>query len=169
LIFAPQVRVINEEGQQIGILPVKEALSLAESQGLDLVEIAPQAKPPVCKIIDYGKYMYELKKEQQRAKKKQIVIKLHEIKFGIMTDDHDMDHKMRKIQEFLSEGDKVKLTVMFRGRELEHKELGKIVLDKVVEKLKDIAVIEQLPKQEGRALFTVVGPQKVVAVKRKSA
>ena len=153
----------------MGVLPVKEALSLAESQGLDLVEIAPQAKPPVCKIIDYGKYMYELKKEQQRAKKKQIVIKLHEIKFGIMTDDHDMDHKMRKIQEFLSEGDKVKLTVMFRGRELEHKELGKIVLDKVVEKLKDIAVIEQLPKQEGRALFTVVGPQKVAVAKRKSA
>ena len=163
------MRVINEEGQQIGILPVKEALSLAESQGLDLVEIAPQAKPPVCKIIDYGKYMYELKKEQQRAKKKQIVIRLHEIKFGIMTDDHDMEHKMRKIEEFLSEGDKVKLTVMFRGRELEHKELGKIVLDKLVEKLKDIAVVEQLPKLEGRALFTVVGPQRVITAKRKSA
>ena len=162
------MRVINEEGQQIGILPVKEALSLAESQGLDLVEIAPQAKPPVCKIIDYGKYMYELKKEQQRAKKKQIVIRLHEIKFGIMTDDHDMEHKMRKIEEFLSEGDKVKLTVMFRGRELEHKELGKIVLDKLVEKLKDIAVVEQLPKLEGRALFTIVGSQRVITAKRNA-
>ncbi len=163
------MRVINEDGQQVGVLPIKEALSLAESHGLDLVEIAPQAKPPVCKIIDYGKYMYELKKEQQRAKKKQVIIKLHEIKFGIMTDDHDMDHKMRKIEEFLAEGDKVKLTVMFRGRELEHKELGKIVLDKVVQKLKDIAVVEQLLKLEGRALFTVVTPQKIaaVAVKRK--
>ncbi|OGP04673.1 MAG: translation initiation factor IF-3 [Deltaproteobacteria bacterium GWA2_38_16] len=131
---------------------------MAMDQGLDLVEVAPQAKPPVCKIIDYGKYLYELKKEQQKAKKKQVVIKLHEIKFGIGTDEHDIDHKLRKIHEFLTKGDKVKLTVVFRGREMEHKELGKIVLDKITEKLKDIAVIEQMPKQEGKMLFSVVAP-----------
>ncbi len=127
--------------------------------GLDLIEISPTAKPPVCKIADYGKFKYERKKEEHKAKRKQVIIKLHEIKFGIMTDDHDLDHKHRKIIEFLNEGDKVKLTVMFRGREIEHKDLGKIVLDKMLEKLKDIAAVEHPPKVEGRALFTVIIPK----------
>lgn len=151
--------MIDEEGKQVGVIPTKEALQMAGERGLDLVEIAPNVKPPVCKIMDYGKYLYALKKEQQKARKKQVIIKLHEIKFGISTDDNDLGHKQRKVEEFIAEGDKVKLTVVFRGREMEHKELGKIVLDKVVEKLKDIAVVEQLPKLEGRTLFAIVMPK----------
>lgn len=144
-------------------MPVAQALDLAYQGGLDLVEIAPQANPPVCKIIDYGKYLYEIKKQQQKAKKKQVVIRLHEIKFGVRTNDHDLGHKLRKIEEFLNEGDRVKATVIFRGREMEHRDLGKIVLDKVAEKLKDIGTIELAPKFEGKTLFLVLAPIKAIA------
>lgn len=140
-------------------MPTREAIQMAFERGLDLVEIAPNVKPPVCKIMDYGKYLYALKKEQQKAKKKQVIIKVHEIKFGISTDDNDLGHKQKKVEEFITEGDKVKLTVVFHGREMEHKELGKIVLDKMLEKLKDIAVVEQPPKLEGRTLFAIVIPK----------
>lgn len=152
------MRLIDETGQQIGVVPIREALQLAMDRGLDLIEIAPQIKPPVCKILDYGKYLYEQKKEQQRAKKKQTVIKLHEIKFGISTNDYDLNHKKKKVEEFIAEGDKVKLTVVFYGREMEHKDLGKIILDKMLEKLKDITVVEMPAKLEGRTLFAIVAP-----------
>lgn len=151
----------------MGILPVQQALDLAYQSGLDLVEIAPQANPPVCKIIDYGKYLYEIKKQQQKARKKQVVIKLHEIKFGVRTNDHDLEHKLRKIGEFLDEGDRVKTTVVFRGREMEHKDLGKIMLDKVAVKLEGIATIEQIPKLEGKMLFMVFAPVKAAKKEKK--
>lgn len=166
-IYASKVRVIGEEGEQIGIMPAAQALDLAYQKGLDLVEIAPQANPPVCKIIDYGKYLYEIKKQQQKARKKQVVIKLHEIKFGVRTNDHDLDHKLRKIGEFLDEGDRVKTTVVFRGREMEHRDLGKIVLDKIAEKLEAIGTIEQAPKMEGKTLFMVFSPIKAAKKEKK--
>lgn len=152
--------MIDETGKQLGIIPTREALALAQDRELDLVEVAPQAKPPVCKIIDYGKYLYEMKKQAKMAKKKQTIIKMHEIKFGVRTDEHDLQHKLRKVREFLEDGDKVKATVFFRGREARHRDLGRLVLDKVTEKLKDIAEIEQRPKFEGRTLFMVIAPLK---------
>ncbi|MBI4040672.1 MAG: translation initiation factor IF-3 [Deltaproteobacteria bacterium] len=159
-IIASQVRVIGPDGGQLGVLALREALSKAEEYGLDLVEVAGQVTPPVCKIIDYGKYKYEQKKDQQRSKKKQTVIKLKEIKFGIMTDDHDIEHKLRKIREFLDEGDKVRLTVFFKGRQMMHQDLGKKVLDKVAQKLNDVATVEQSATFEGRNLFMILIPSR---------
>ena len=166
-IMAAQVRVIDSEGNQLGVLPTKEAIKKAQEVGLDLVEVAPMAKPPVCKITDYGKYKYEQKKDQKKAKQKQQHIKLHEIKFGIATDEHDIEHKLRKIKEFLAEGDKVKASVFFRGRQMMHKDLGKKVLDNVAQKLNDIATVEQTPKFEGRNLFMVFGPLKEASKGKK--
>lgn len=161
------MRVIDENGAQLGILSTPQAISVALEKGLDLVEVAPQATPPVCKIIDYGKYLYELKKQQQRAKKKQTVIKMHEMKFGVRTEDHDLEHKLRKIGEFLAEGDKVKATVQYRGRELQYKEMGMKILGKVAERLKDISAVEQAPKFEGKTLFMILTSSKSLTPKKK--
>lgn len=166
-IFAPEVRVIDETGEQRGILPIKEALHLAEEKGLDLVEIAPQATPPVCKVVDYGKYLYDLKKQQKKAKKKQKIIRLHEMKFGARTEEHDLSHKLRKIEEFLDEGDKVKMTVFFKGRQMQYREMGMALLNKVAERLKEIAVIELPARYEGRILFMVIAPNKPLTSKKK--
>lgn len=159
--------MVDEEGTQIGVLSTREAIHLAEERGLDLVEIAPQASPPVCKIIDYGKFLYQLKKQERDARKKQTTIKMHEMKFGVRTEDHDLGHKIKKMEEFLSEGDKVKATVFFKGRETQYKDLGAKILEKVQERLKEIAIVEQLPKSEGRMLFMIFGPAKSLTSKKK--
>lgn len=137
-------------------MTVPDALERAESQGLDLVEVAPNAKPPVCKIMDYGKYLYEEKKKTQEAKKRQTQIQVKEIKFRPHTDDHDLQTKIRHIRRFIEEGDRCKVTVFFRGREMAHKDRGQLVLDRVVEMLGDVAKVEQTSRFEGRTMFLVL-------------
>ena len=158
-INAAQVRVVGPEGELLGVLPIREALAKAESYGLDLVEVAPGAEPPVCKILDYGKFKYENQKRKNEAKKKQKVIEVKEIKMRPGIDDHDYDVKMRAIHRFLEEGDKVKVTMRFRGREMVHQELGVKVLDKVKADLDALAKVESHPKLEGRQMIMVVAPK----------
>ncbi len=153
------VRVISHTGEQLGVLPVDEALSLAQEQGLDLVEVAPLARPPVVKIMDYGKFKFEQAKAARAAKKKQHVIHLKEVKYRPGIDDHDFDFKTRHAREFLAEGNKVKVTMMFRGRQMAHVELGRDVLDRVAAELKDVCKIEQDPKLEGRNMTMVLAPK----------
>ncbi len=154
-----EVRVIADDGAQLGILPVFEAIRAAEERGLDLVEVAPQAEPPVCKIMDFGKYKYEQAKKAHESKKHQKIIQLKEVKMRPGTDVHDYNFKLNNAKRFLGEGNKVKVTVVFRGREMAHTELGRVLLDKVVADMQDAANIEQMPKQEGRALSMVVAPK----------
>jgi translation initiation factor IF-3 len=150
--------VIGAQGEQLGILTIEQALVKAGEAGLDLVEISPTAKPPVCKIMDYGKFKYDEKKRQAQAKKKQVVVQLKEVKLRPRTDEHDYDFKMRNVRRFLEEGNKSKLTIMFRGREIVHKEIGQKILMKVIEELKDVGVVEQTPRMEGRQMFMVLAP-----------
>lgn len=150
--------MIGAQGEQLGILTTEQALAQAAVAGLDLVEISPTAKPPVCKIMDYGKFKYDEKKRQAQAKKKQVVVVLKEVKLRPRTDEHDYDFKLRNVRRFLEEGNKAKLTVMFRGREIVHKDIGQKLLVKVVEELKDIAVVEQTPRMEGRQMFMILAP-----------
>jgi len=167
----PQVRVIDAEGNQMGVLATKDALAAAETAGLDLVEIAPTANPPVCRIMDYGKYKYQLSKKAKEAKKKQTVISLKEIKLRGKTEEHDFQFKVRNIKRFLDDGDKVKVLIMFKGREITHTDLGMSMLKRVAEELKDMAVIEAPPKLEGRSMSMVVAPapQKVEKAKIEAA
>jgi translation initiation factor IF-3 len=144
----------------LGILPLHEALALAESQLLDLVEVSPTAVPPVCRIMDFGKFKYQQSKKLQEAKKKQVQVQLKEIKLRPKTDEHDLDFKIKHTRRFLEEGNKAKITVVFRGREITHMNLGQAALDKFVEALKDIAIIEVRPKMEGRSMFIIVAPKK---------
>jgi len=153
------VRVIANNGDQLGVLTVDEALALAQEQGLDLVEVAPLARPPVVKIMDYGKFKFEQAKAARAAKKKQHVIHLKEVKYRPGIDDHDFDFKTRHAREFLTDGNKVKVTMMFRGRQMAHTELGREVLDRVAAELKDIGKIEQDPKLEGRNMTMVLAPK----------
>ncbi|NNG17247.1 MAG: translation initiation factor IF-3 [Gemmatimonadales bacterium] len=153
------VRVITASGEQLGVLPIEEALAAAEERGLDLVEVAPTARPPVVKIMDYGKFKFEEAKAAKAAKKKQHVIHLKEVKFRPGIDDHDFDFKTRHAREFLVEGNKVKVTMMFRGRQLAHVEIGRAVLDRVAEVLEDVGKIEAYPKLEGRNMTMVIGPK----------
>jgi translation initiation factor IF-3 len=154
------VRVIADDGAQLGILPTDEALRRAEEKGLDLVEVQPTARPPVCKIMDYGKYKYEQKRKAAEMKKKQKVIEVKEVKFRPKTGTHDFDTKVRHLREFLAEGDKAKVTIMFRGREIVHPEIGHDVLKRVTEAISDVAMIELPPRMEGRSMFMVVAPGK---------
>ncbi len=160
----PQVRVIGDDGQQIGVLPVREALTLAQSKGLDLVEVSPTARPPVCRIMDYGKFKYEQNLRTRKAKKKQHHTHLKEIKMRPKIDDHDYGFKLRHAREFLGERDKVKFTITFRGREMAHQEIGHVLMQKILADLVDIATVETPPRQEGRSLTAVVmaKPQKIV-------
>ena len=158
-IGSPQVRLIDAEGENRGVVSKVEALELAVDSGLDLVEISPHADPPVCKILDYGKYKYEAQKRKNEARKKQKVIEVKEIKMRPNIDVHDYDVKMRSIQKFLGEGDKVKVTMRFRGREMAHQDLGLKVLDRVRDDLEEIAKVEQFPKMEGRQMIMVVAPK----------
>jgi translation initiation factor IF-3 len=152
------VRVVGPDGEQLGILPVEQALARAQELGMDLVEVSPMAKPPVCKIMDYGKFKYTEKKKQNEAKKKQVVVQLKEVKLRPRTEQHDYDTKVGKIREFLGEANKARVTVMFRGREITHRELGQKVLQRVIEDMKDVAVIESAPRMEGRQMFMILAP-----------
>jgi len=140
----------------IGVVPIREALERADQAGLDLVEIAPQADPPVCKILDYGKYKYEIQKKKNEARKRQKVIDVKEVKFRPGIDDHDYDVKLRAMKKFLGEGDKVKITLRFRGREMAHQELGAQLLDRVKADLAELSKIEQYPRMEGRQMTMVI-------------
>lgn len=151
--------MIGAEGDQLGIMPLKQAIETARGAGLDLVEVAPNAEPPVCKIMDYGKFRYQKNKRTQEAKKKQTVIQVKEVKFRPKTDQHDIEFKLRHILRFLGQKDKVKVTVLFRGRELAHKDRGMDVLDRVLAELKDQVIVELPPKQEGRTLIMILAPK----------
>ncbi len=152
------MRVIDEDGTMLGIFPPAEALRMAEEKGLDLIEIAPMAKPPTCKIMDYGKYKYEMKKKEHEARKKQTVITIKEIQLRPRTDQHDLEVKMRHARRFLLDGDKVKVNLRFYGREMAHQELGLELLKKVTDALQDISIIEVQPKMEGRQVFVLLAP-----------
>jgi translation initiation factor IF-3 len=160
MIRAREVRVISSEGEQLGILSVREAIAKAEELGLDLVEVAATAVPPVCRIMDFGKYKYELNKKANESKKHQTVIEVKEVKFRPRTDDHDIDFKLNNIKRFLAEGDKVKVTVMFRGREMAHPALGRAILDRIVQELQSLAVVEQSARMEGRNMFLMLSAVK---------
>ena len=153
-----QVQVISSEGKNLGILSTKEALYLAEQEGLDLIEISPKANPPVCKIIDMGKYKYELQKKANKAKKKQKISELKEIKFRPGTEIHDYNFKIKNAQKFLSKRDKVKFTVRFKGREMQHHHLGMELLKRVEDDLKEVGKLELSPKFEGRQMIMVIQP-----------
>jgi translation initiation factor IF-3 len=152
--------VIDEEGQQLGILPPAEAMRIARERDLDLVEISPTAQPPVCRIMNYGKYLYELNKKSHEARKKQKVIQVKEIKFRPSTDEHDYIFKKNNIIRFLQEGDKAKAAVMFRGREMAHKEIGRQLLSRLTLELAELAVIESQPRMEGNHMFVILSPKK---------
>ena len=154
-----EVRVISPDGTQLGIMPIEQALQTAYSQNLDLVEVAPEARPPVCRIMDYGKYRYEQSKKAREARKKQTIIELKEIKLRPKTEEHDFQFKARHAERFLKEGNKAKITMMFRGREMIRMDRGKALLDRFVETLKDVAVVEQAPKIEGRNMTLILAPK----------
>ena len=149
---------MGPDGEQLGILPIDQALARAQELGMDLVEVSPMAKPPVCKIMDYGKFKYTEKKKQNEAKKKQVVVQLKEVKLRPRTEEHDYNVKIGKIREFLHEANKARVTVMFRGREITHRELGQKVLQRVIEDVKEVAVIESAPRMEGRQMFMILAP-----------
>ena len=157
-IKAREVRLVGVEGEQLGVLPNDQALARAQELGLDLVEVSPMAKPPVCKIMDYGKFKYLEKKKQNEAKKKQVVVQLKEVKLRPRTEEHDYATKIKKVREFLAEANKARITVMFRGREMSHRELGQKVLTRIIEDLRDVAVIESAPRMEGRQMFMILAP-----------
>ena len=155
-----EIRVIDEDGAQIGVMTPQQALEIARGKGLDLVEIAPQAQPPVCRIINFGKWQYEQKKKQKEAKAKQTYITVKEIKFRPGTDDHDYLFKKNNASRILNDGDKVKATVHFRGREITHKELGLQLLQRLEQDLADVGVVEVRPKLEGMNMFIMLSPKK---------
>jgi translation initiation factor IF-3 len=154
------VRVIGVEGEPLGVMRTIEALRLAEEADVDLVEIAPTAQPPVVRLMDYGKFKYQEQKKAHEAKLKQKIIEVKEIKFRPATDDHDYDTKIRKLREFLEEGDKAKVTLRFRGREMAHQELGMKLLERVRADLEEQALVEQMPRLEGRQMVMMLGPKK---------
>lgn len=167
-IRAIKVRVIDKEGKQVGVLPIHQALAIAEAQGLDLVEIAPNAEPPVCKIIDYGKFRYQQIKKEKESKKFQHQVKIKEIKVKPNTDAHDLAVKMRHCREFIQKGHKVRLTLVYRGREMMHPEVGERVIKEMCNGLADIASPESTPKQMGRSLTVVLAPS-VKKIKEKKS
>jgi translation initiation factor IF-3 len=160
MIRRPEVRVINPDGQQLGIYPIRQALTIAQELGLDLVEINPKADPPVCRIMDFGKFKYEQKKQANLAKKRQKVVEVKEVKMRPKTDDHDFNFKLRHVLRFLEEGNKAKITIRFRGREMAHPETAARQLDRVVEAVGDLAVIEQNYRMEGRTMTMLLAPAK---------
>jgi translation initiation factor IF-3 len=160
LIRAPEVRVIDDAGEQIGILPLAQAQELAREKDLDLVEIAPEAKPPVCKIMDYGKFLFQQKKKAGEAKKKQKIILVKEVQFRPRIDDHDFNFKKNHVLRFLEDGDKVKAIIRFRGREMAHMELGRAVLDRLLEEIKGVGAAETYPDIQGNRMTIIIGPAK---------
>ena len=156
--MARKVRVINGEGEQLGIMDTGQALDMAQTSGFDLVEVAPNADPPVCRIMDFGKYQYQQQKKKQEAKKKQSRVQVKEIKVRPKTDVNDLNTKVRHIRKFIEEGDRVKVSVFFRGREMAHKDRGADILNKVVEQTSDVARVEQEPRYEGRTMHLLLAP-----------
>lgn len=160
-IRAREIRLIDEEGTQLGIVQIEDALALAEKRGLDLVEISPNSNPPVCRVMDYGKFKYMQKKKQSEARKKQTTIIVKEVKFRPKTDEHDFSFKLRHIRRFLEAGNKVKVTVIFRGRELSHKDIGFKVLARVRDEIGDDAVVEAAARMEGRQMLMMLAPKTI--------
>jgi len=158
-IKAPEVRLIAEDGQQVGVMNTKDALAHAAKSNLDLVEVAPQANPPVCRIMDYGKYKYQQSKKQQEARRRQTTIQVKEVKVRPKIEEHDMNFKLKNIRRFLADRDKVKVTMIFRGREMAHQDRGYMILKQMAESLSDVGTVEQEPRHEGRTLFMVVAPK----------
>ena len=152
--------MVGEDGEPLGVMDVRDAIRSAREKGLDLVEVAPNADPPVCKIIDFGKYQYEAKKKANEAKKKQVTITVKEVKFRPGTDDHDYDYRMKHARGWLQEGDKVKATIWFRGREMTHRELGARILAKLEQDLIDVGEVEARPRMEGNQMFIIFGPKR---------
>jgi translation initiation factor IF-3 len=159
--------LIDEEGAQLGIVSLREALTLAEQRGLDLMEVAPNAVPPVCRIVDYGKFRYEQTKKDREARKNQKQAELKEVRLKPKTDDHDLEVKAKQARKFLLSGDKVKFTVRFRGREIFHPDIGREMLEQMAEDLRDVATIEQRPLMEGRALSLLLAPSAKVKIQRE--
>lgn len=151
--------MVGADGEQIGILPLREALQMAQEANLDLVAVAPTAKPPVCRIMDYGKYRYEQSKKEKEARKNQKVISIKEVRLSPTIEEHDFQTKLRHVQKFLEQGDKVKLTIRFRGRAITHSDIGKNVLERVAEQVKDICIVERAPKMEGRSMLMILAPK----------
>ena len=157
-IRAREVRLIDANGDQLGVKSRQEALEIAQKRNLDLVLVAPGAKPPVCRIMDYGKYRFEQQKKEKEARKKQKVVNVKEVRLSPGIEEHDFNTKLRNARKFLTKGDKVKVSIRFRGRAITHKDLGRKVLDRMAEECKDISSIEQRPKMEGRSMFLMLGP-----------
>ncbi|MDP2083587.1 MAG: translation initiation factor IF-3 [Gemmobacter sp.] len=158
-IRSPEIRLIGANGENVGVVTPARAMMLAEEAGLDLVEISPNAEPPVCKIMDFGKFKYEQQKREAEARKKQKIIEIKEIKFRPGTDDHDYDVKMRSVKKFLEEGDKVKITLRFRGREMAHQQLGMDLLNRVAADVAGEGKIESMPRLEGRQMVMMIAPK----------
>ncbi|RED63799.1 translation initiation factor IF-3 [Cohnella lupini] len=158
-IRAKEVRLVGPEGEQIGIKPFREAMQMAIDANLDLVNVAPQAKPPVCRIMDYGKFRYEQQKKEKEARKNQKIVDLKEVWFRANIEEHDYQTKFRNVVKFLNEGDKVKCSVRFRGREITHSKLGQKILERVANEVADICVVERMPKLEGRSMIMILAPK----------
>ena len=152
--------MIGDDGEQLGVMDTRDAVRKAREQGLDLVEVAPNAEPPVCRIIDFGKFQYEAKKKANEAKKKQVTITVKEVKFRPGTDAHDYDYRMKRSREWLEEGDKVKATIWFRGREMTHRELGARILQQLEHDLQDVGEVEMRPRMEGNQMFIIFSPKR---------
>jgi translation initiation factor IF-3 len=159
-INAPEVRLVGDDGEQLGIVSLNTAMSIAEEAGLDLVEIAPLAKPPVCKVMDFGKFKYQEQKKAHEARLKQKQVQVKEVKLRPGTDENDYQIKLRNLKRFLGDGDKAKVTLRFRGREMAHQEIGMRQLERIKSDLEEIAVVEQMPKMEGRQMIMVIAPKK---------
>ncbi|HEV3323421.1 MAG TPA: translation initiation factor IF-3 [Solirubrobacteraceae bacterium] len=168
-IRVPEVRLIDDQGAQVGVLKTPDALRFAQERDLDLVEVAPEARPPVCRVLDYSKYKYELAQKQKQARKHQQQITVREIKFRPKIAQHDYDTKKHHVERFLRHKDKVKVTIMFRGREVTHPERGTMILDRLAEELAELGVVEQRPMQEGRNMTMMLGPSKAVLAGRFDA
>lgn len=169
MIRAREVRVVSETGEQLGVFTSRDALRLAQERGYDLVEVAPTARPPVCRIMDFGKFKYEQSKKDRETRKKQKVVIIKEVKMRPNIEDHDFDVRQRQTEQFLRDGDKIKATIMFRGREVVHSGLGKDVLDRLLETVKDLCIVERPAKLEGKNMIMILAPKAAVAEGPKPA
>nr|WP_246079260.1 translation initiation factor IF-3 [Paenibacillus piri] len=158
-IRVKEVRLIGADGEQLGIKPIREALQIAVDANLDLVNVAPTAKPPVCRIMDYGKYRYEMQKKEKEARKNQKIVEIKEVRLSATIDEHDFQTKQRNVVKFLNEGDKVKLSVRFRGREIAHASIGQRVLERMAAEVEELCVVERRPKLEGRSMIMILSPK----------
>ena len=159
MIRSPELRVIAADGSQLGVISLEQALEIAEQSQLDLVEVSPTAVPPVCRIMDYGKFKYQQSKKQQEARKKQVQVQVKEVKIRPKTDDHDLQFKIKNIRRFLEEGNKAKVTLVFRGREVTHMDFGRAAIDRVASELQDVGIIEVQPRVDGRNMFMIIAPK----------